>query len=151
MPSGNAANTITLKCPRCPYTCDVCGGPATLLLEGPPANPAADPRYGGLNARRCELHTEWHYERYEVQPTIRFHRLATCDAEMVLSVDVTMYSGTVTTDDDIPEQCPRGHVFTVAEVSNLENQRDEGLQVFFESDKGQEAIHERSPVRRERD
>lgn len=132
--------TATLKCPRCRPQCSVCPNPATHFVSGPPDNPKADERYGGVSTVRCQDHLILEYPQYEVPPRVQVTPLTPCGAEMVVAIHE--YEGEGFLDQDLPESCPQGHVFTFREVAILEEQA--GIQILRFQETRMERMCERA-------
>lgn len=132
----------TLKCPRCRPQCSVCQNPATHFLSGPPANPKADERYGGVATVRCQDHLTLDYSLYEVPPLVQVTPLTPCGAEMKVSIYERDGEGFL--DEDLPAQCPQGHVFTLHEVTLLEAQA--GVQIVAYQETRWERMVERAEM-----
>lgn len=134
-PKPREANTsrmyprLVIPCPRHLATCGVCGEPAALCFQGPPANPEARPEYGGVTFYRCHHHPNVRAE-YTLwvtrEPTIHQSRVATCGEDVEVEVDISGGShgdyADVNPPDELPRCCPKGHEFTPVELAFLEAQ-----------------------------
>lgn len=126
-PSLTHGVTLVVPCPRVTAPCGVCGVPAAVYLQGPPSNPKADPKYGGLTFYRCFNHdsVEAEYTQYPADRPPRIHRgrLATCGEDIEVPVDISGGQpgdyADVEPPDEVPTCCPKGHQFTPTEVAYL--------------------------------